>query len=495
MRRQPSRPQRRRLGVRQIPPIASAEALAIAYREMIDGWMRDVDRELSGWDANVRRDSWIDDKIKHLEEALKKSTGGVEPKIDLVAHRVSQQSNDFFYRTLPRVSLKQFIPRKAIEGFRKENTDKIKSLTETQIKELRTILSEAEKKGDRVETVRKRIQERFGVSKSKASLLARDQVLKMNASIAKERQTQAGITHYQWSTSGDERVRDGHKDLDGEIISWDDPPDTGDGAKNHPGEDYQCRCVPIPILPEDSPQEELAPAEPGEEPAGAEPEPEPEPPPSAFDPLAPEPEPEEPEALDFDATGSSLRIEDGWISEERAREIIRQSIGPENKEFLERNPIDVVIRPKSSYAGASPRSEAMYFPQENKIEMYRSSLDEPFRPGESWRAGDYTTYEGAERAVMTHEYGHHVHLYDARENTSAFGVVDDMIRAQYQASSVDRLASISQYGSVNHLEYWAESYTAYQLAPDSLLRHDPGGYAMVETVLRLRGIQPKERPA
>jgi SPP1 gp7 family putative phage head morphogenesis protein len=65
------------------------------------------------------------------------------------------------------------------------------------------------------------------------------------------RQTQAGISEYEWSTSGDERVRSSHDELDGTRQSWDDPPVTNDdGDTNHPGEDYQCRCVAIPVLPD-----------------------------------------------------------------------------------------------------------------------------------------------------------------------------------------------------------------------------------------------------
>ncbi len=43
---------------------------------------------------------------------------------------------------------------------------------------------------------------------------------------------------YIWRTSGDGKVRSRHAKFDGQIFSWDNPPEGG----YHPGEDYNCRC-------------------------------------------------------------------------------------------------------------------------------------------------------------------------------------------------------------------------------------------------------------
>jgi SPP1 gp7 family putative phage head morphogenesis protein len=109
--------------------------------------------------------------------------------------------------------------------------------------------------------LRAQLQDEFQVSKSRADLIARDQVLKLNSQITRTRQTSAGIKRYTWTTSGDERVRGNpnglypdsdrdHWSLDGRTFSWDAPPvvnpKTGETA--HPGEDFQCRCVATPVL-------------------------------------------------------------------------------------------------------------------------------------------------------------------------------------------------------------------------------------------------------
>ena len=105
-------------------------------------------------------------------------------------------------------------------------------------------IEEAHRGGWRVEKLAVELRERYGVSDSRASLIARDQTLKLNGTINKHRQTAVGIEQYKWSTSHDERVREAHRRLNNTIQKWSIPPEVG-----HPGEDYQCRCVAIPVPP------------------------------------------------------------------------------------------------------------------------------------------------------------------------------------------------------------------------------------------------------
>mgnify|MGYP000210898992 CR=1 FL=1 len=73
--------------------------------------------------------------------------------------------------------------------------------------------------------------------------------VQLNGQITEERQTQAGIEEYVWSTSNDEKVRETHEELDGTTQRWDDPPvSEKNGDRNHPGGSYQCRCVAVPVL-------------------------------------------------------------------------------------------------------------------------------------------------------------------------------------------------------------------------------------------------------
>ena len=68
-------------------------------------------------------------------------------------------------------------------------------------------------------------------------------------SIKQERPT----THYIWRARGDGKVRSAHAEREGQVFSWNDPPEGG-----HPGEDYSCRCRAEPYFPEVSEHLELS---------------------------------------------------------------------------------------------------------------------------------------------------------------------------------------------------------------------------------------------
>lgn len=145
-----------------------------------------------------------------------------------------------------------------LEGWLTQNVDLIKSIDETMFQQVREVVSEAYSKGTNTRALSRQIQERFGVSDSRARLIARDQVGKLNGQITKERATELRSEKYIWSASGDERVRPMHQALDGTIQEWGKPPIVSeDGRREEPGGDYQCRCQGIPILPGEDPQELL----------------------------------------------------------------------------------------------------------------------------------------------------------------------------------------------------------------------------------------------
>ncbi len=69
-------------------------------------------------------------------------------------------------------------------------------------------------------------------------------ILNFKQGLDESRQREAGVCQYIWGTVGDERVRDSHADNEGQIFSWDNPPeDTG-----HPGDEDNCRCSADPVV-------------------------------------------------------------------------------------------------------------------------------------------------------------------------------------------------------------------------------------------------------
>ncbi len=134
-----------------------------------------------------------------------------------------------------------------IDDWRAQNVERVTSLVEFERDELADILSKGANKT--VAELRQRIEERLEVSRNKADLLARDQVLTLNSQISHERMRAAGIERAIWVSSNDERTRASHAEADGAEF------DIADGLlvddeDVRPGEPINCRCISMPILPE-----------------------------------------------------------------------------------------------------------------------------------------------------------------------------------------------------------------------------------------------------
>lgn len=130
------------------------------------------------------------------------------------------------------------------ELFIESNVGLITSIPDRLFGEVRAMVEGAAITGRRPESFARDIEERFGVSESRAKLIARDQVAKYNGQLTAARQQRLGIKSFIWRTSGDERVRESHQAKEGERYEWQDPPhDTG-----MPGADFQCRCTAEPVL-------------------------------------------------------------------------------------------------------------------------------------------------------------------------------------------------------------------------------------------------------
>lgn len=126
----------------------------------------------------------------------------------------------------------------------------IKDWYSQDIIKLRQRVQDAVNYGYRSNHMRDVLEAEYGVDERKAAFLARQESSLLVSKYRETRYKASGLNRYKWSTSEDARVRHDHKILDGKIFDWDHPPvtDEATGARNNPGEDYNCRCVAIPIV-------------------------------------------------------------------------------------------------------------------------------------------------------------------------------------------------------------------------------------------------------
>lgn len=150
--------------------------------------------------------------------------------------------------------------QRIIEDYNQNMSLNIKNWESEQVQRLRNMLTKGVEQGFGKETLKELIEREWKVSANKANFLARQETSLFVSKFRREQSIRAGVNRYKWSTSLDERVRpeDGsiytqgpnHKRLHGKIFEYGNPPivDTKKGRKAEPGEDFNCRCVAIPVL-------------------------------------------------------------------------------------------------------------------------------------------------------------------------------------------------------------------------------------------------------
>lgn len=230
--------------VGQVDRIARAELLPLLQTPAVD---REA-RAAGGMNFQMPR---LMERIAQLA----RSFGGLQSQAERMASQAARKAlgdvdkrlTDSIKRST-RVDVAGLLTRdgtinNAMQDAIKANIDLIKSIPSQHFERLAQKVDKGFQQGMRSEQLAKLVQEQTGVTKSRAKLIARDQIGKMNSEFSRVRQQGLGITHYQWSTSQDERVRDEHAELDGQTFSWSDPPDEG-----HPGHAVQCRCVALPVF-------------------------------------------------------------------------------------------------------------------------------------------------------------------------------------------------------------------------------------------------------
>ena len=126
------------------------------------------------------------------------------------------------------------------------NVQLIKSIRSQYLDKVQNAVMQAMVKGTLNKDLATQIKALGQTTEKRAMFIARDQSSKLNAALTQARHEDIGIKKYMWSTSLDERVRDSHADKEGLIFEYTNPPaDTG-----HPGHDFNCRCVAIPVFDE-----------------------------------------------------------------------------------------------------------------------------------------------------------------------------------------------------------------------------------------------------
>jgi SPP1 gp7 family putative phage head morphogenesis protein len=200
-------------------------------------------------------------RAKDVHEAVKERLGAIQKGLDasvdsnlLDADKTVASVNGGFQDVARSIETMPKLTPEARERLAKAYTENmklwIKKFSEEQIEQLRGIVEKNANQGYRFDALMDGIRNRYGVTASKAKFLARQETALFVSKFRKERFGEAGVRRYRWSSAHDARVRDRHKHLDGKVFYYDSPPivDEATGRRGNPGEDFNCRCVDVPLL-------------------------------------------------------------------------------------------------------------------------------------------------------------------------------------------------------------------------------------------------------
>lgn len=139
----------------------------------------------------------------------------------------------------------------AFDAVRAENVNLIKSVAQQHLSHVETLVMQSVSQGRDLGVLVKGLEKTAGVTRRRASLIARDQNNKATAVMTKTRHLELGITQAKWlHSAGGKSPRPEHVAFSGKVYDIKDGHDFGDGeGPVWPGTAINCRCVCVPIIP------------------------------------------------------------------------------------------------------------------------------------------------------------------------------------------------------------------------------------------------------
>lgn len=229
------------------------------YNKRRGGWMLShsaipTNVRIAQANADQRYQRLTDAMIQTLDTINVESIDEVSALKDKYAQSI-EWMNDDFQKAVSSVSVPPALTVAQTEIIATEwatNLDLyIQNWASENILKLRQTVAVNAFDGRRAADLVKMIKDNYGVGQRKAEFLARQETSLLMSKFHESRFRDIGSTGYIWEGSNDERERPDHYALNGKQFSWDSPPvtDKRTGARNHPGEDFNCRCTAIALLP------------------------------------------------------------------------------------------------------------------------------------------------------------------------------------------------------------------------------------------------------
>jgi len=228
--------------------------MGAVYKKQKRGWAYDgaLPPEISI--ARAAADSAFDSMRANILDALVLPPPNSMPKLAGDYEKTINKIDRDFNKTMAGIAVPPKLTESRIKIIAEEwgqNLDiYIKDWTDKNIIALRESVQANTFTGNRSAKLIAHIEQNYNVSKRKARFLARQETSLLMSKFRETRYKESGSQKYIWRGAMDAREREDHRELEGKIIYWDDPPvvDRRTGRRGHAGEDFGCRCVAVAIF-------------------------------------------------------------------------------------------------------------------------------------------------------------------------------------------------------------------------------------------------------
>lgn len=252
-----------------LPPTRPNIGIQAAYQSRLDALIEEMDGSIAYWlkaawraappHAPMAQDvmpiTGISQALERLGRRWQRNFDDAAPKLaEWFADRSMGRAEKGFTKILDDAgwTVKFRMTKEARQAYRAvigENVGLIKSIASQHLHEVQGVVYQSVLAGRDLGAVTDALQERFGVTRSRAALIARDQNNKATAIVVRTRQDELGITHARWKHShAGIHPRPSHVAADGKIY----PIAKGmylDGKWVLPGEEINCRCCSESVIP------------------------------------------------------------------------------------------------------------------------------------------------------------------------------------------------------------------------------------------------------
>lgn len=242
------------------------------YRRRLLRLVRDMQRSIVYWlgaayKANQPAIAQDKDPVSedqpsdYLQRALNELTQQWQPKFDEAAQKLAEwfarKTRNYSDKTLTNILKDAGIAveftmtdtmRDAYQAVIHEQVGLIRSIAAQHLQEVQGLVMRSVQNGRDLGELTSELSARYGITKRRAALIARDQNNKANSVMSRVRHQELGITTAKWRHShAGKHPRPSHVKADGEVYDV----DKGmylDGKWTWPGVEINCRCTAQPII-------------------------------------------------------------------------------------------------------------------------------------------------------------------------------------------------------------------------------------------------------